>query len=167
MGTQYMWGRDLLVAPVFEKGASSRSVYLPQGDWYDWWTNKKETGGQTITKAVDLATMPIYVRAGAIVPFDPVRQYVAEVINEPTTIKVFQGANGQYTLYEDDGISLDYLKGGGTTTNFSWNDASKKLTIQPGSLKGKAAERKYKVQLLPAGTMKEINYNGRAVNVSF
>ena len=75
LGTQFMWGRDLLVAPVFTKGATSREVYLPTGDWYDWWTNAKTTGGRTVTRQVDLATMPIYVRAGAIIPFDPVRQY--------------------------------------------------------------------------------------------
>src|SRR6185436_12495706 len=66
LGTQYMWGRDLLIAPVFEKGATTRSVYLPKGEWYDWWTNAKQTGGQTVSRPVDLATMPIYVRAGAI-----------------------------------------------------------------------------------------------------
>ena len=68
LGTQFMWGRDLLVAPVFTKGATSRDVYLPGGEWYDWWTNAKSAGGQTVTRQVDLATMPIYVRAGAIIP---------------------------------------------------------------------------------------------------
>ena len=75
LGNQFMWGPDLLVAPVFTKGASSRDVYLPKGEWYDWWTNARATGGQTVARAVDLATMPIYVRAGAIIPVDPVRQY--------------------------------------------------------------------------------------------
>ena len=74
-GTQYLWGRDLLVAPVFKKGAGSREVYLPGGAWYDWWSNEKQDGGKSITRNVDLTTMPIYVRAGAIIPFDPVRQY--------------------------------------------------------------------------------------------
>ena len=75
-----MWGRDLLVAPVFKKGATSREVYLPAGEWYDWWTNVKSAGGQAVTRAVDLATMPIYVRAGAIIPVDPVRQYTSEPV---------------------------------------------------------------------------------------
>ena len=74
LGNQFMWGPDLLVAPVFTKGASSRDVYLPKGEWYDWWTNARATGGQTVARAVDLATLPIYVRAGAIIPVDPVRQ---------------------------------------------------------------------------------------------
>jgi hypothetical protein len=66
-------------------GATSRDVYLPPGDWYDWWTNAKATGGRTVTRPVDLATMPIFVRAGAIIPVDPVRQYTGEPVSEPTT----------------------------------------------------------------------------------
>ena len=111
LGTQFMWGRDLLVAPVFTKGATSREVYLPAGDWYDWWTNEKAKGGATVTRAVDLATMPLYVRAGAIVPFDPVRQYTSQPVTEPTTLKVYTGADGQYTLYADDGITQEVHRG--------------------------------------------------------
>ena len=70
LGNQYLWGRDLLVAPVFKPGATTRDVYLPKGDWYDFWTNEKISGGRTITRPVDLATMPIFVRAGAILPLD-------------------------------------------------------------------------------------------------
>src|SRR5262245_55622274 len=65
MGTQYLWGRDMIVAPVFTQGAATREVYLPDGDWYDWWSGARETGRRTITRHVDLGTMPIYVRAGA------------------------------------------------------------------------------------------------------
>ena len=111
LGTQFMWGRDLLVAPVFTKGATSREVYLPNGDWYDWWTNEKAKGGVTVTRAVDLGTMPLYVRAGAIVPFDPVRQYTSQPVTEPTTLKVYTGADGQYTLYADDGITPGVRRG--------------------------------------------------------
>ena len=111
IGSQYLWGRDLLIAPVFKKGATTRDVYLPGGDWYDWWTNEKKQGGKTISREVDLATMPVYVRAGAIIPFDPVRQYADEIVQGPTTLKVYTGANGDYTLYDDDGISQDYLEG--------------------------------------------------------
>ena len=122
LGNQFMWGRDLLVAPVFTKGASSRDVYLPKGEWYDWWTNARATGGQSVARAVDLATMPIYVRAGAIIPVDPVRQYTSEPVTEPTTLRVYRGADGQFTLYEDDGISQEYLQGKGSWTRIAWND---------------------------------------------
>ncbi|HSC40470.1 MAG TPA: TIM-barrel domain-containing protein, partial [Chitinophagaceae bacterium] len=168
MGSQYLWGRDLLVAPVFNKGAVSRDVYLPPGDWYDWWTNAKETGGQTITRQVDLATMPIYVRAGAIIPFDPVRQYTAEPVNEPMMLKVYRGADGRFTLYEDDGISQDYLKGKAVLTRITWKDATKKLTLAPGASKGLTpTQRTFNVQLLPEGITKKLSYSGKPVTISF
>jgi len=171
IGTQYLWGRDLLIAPVFQKGATKREVYLPKGEWYDWWTNKKETGGQTITREVDLSIMPIYVRAGAIVPVDPVRQYTGEALNEPTTLRIYTGANGQYTLYEDDGISQEYLKGKGTWTSITWNDKEKKLTIQPGGapkgVANVAVQRRFKAEIIPEGRTKIIDYKSKHVMTSF
>lgn len=169
-GNQYLWGRDLLIAPVHEKGAVSREVYLPAGDWYDWWTNTKTTGKQTITRQVDLATMPIYVRAGAIIPVDPIRQYTGEALSELTTLKIFRGANGSYTLYEDDGISLDYLKGKATWTKMVWNDNSKQLIIEPGAPKGftnQAGNRMFNIELLPEGTIKNVSYLGKSIKVLF
>ena len=154
LGNQFMWGPDLLVAPVFTKGASSRDVYLPKGEWYDWWTNARATGGQSVARAVDLATMPIYVRAGAIIPVDPVRQYTSEPVTEPTTLRVYRGADGQFTLYEDDGISQEYLQGKGSWTRIAWNDREGQLTIEPGAPRGASnvvAERAFKVQVLPDG----------------
>ena len=139
-GDEYLWGRDLLVAPVIAKGAKSREVYLPVGDWYDWWTNEKQSGGRKISKNVDLKTMPLYVRAGGIIPFDPVRQYADEPVTEPTTIRVYRGADGTFVLYDDDGRSLDYLHGAGTWTGFSWNDAQRKLTISFGSAHSRQAK---------------------------
>lgn len=171
MGSQYLWGRDLLIAPVFEKAAASREVYLPKGDWYDWWTNKKESGGQSVIRSVDLSTMPIYVRAGAVIPVDPIRQYSNESVNEPTTLKIYQGANGLYTLYEDDGISQDYLKKKGTWTNITWNDKEKKLTIQPGGAPAGAVNlttrKNFKVELIPEGKIKYVVYNSKSVSVTF
>ena len=163
LGTQFMWGRDLLVAPVFTNGAASREVYLPSGDWYDWWTNAKSTGGRNVTRQVDLATMPIYVRAGAIIPFDPVRQYTGEPVSEPTTLRIYQGADGDYTLYEDDGISQDYLEAKGTWTRIVWNDRAQQLTIEPGAPKGATnvvRKRVFRVVLLPEGTVREVTYTG-------
>ena len=171
MGSQYLWGRDLLIAPVFEKAAASREVYLPKGDWYDWWTNKKESGGQSVIRSVDLSTMPIYVRAGAVIPVDPIRQYTNEAVNEPTTLKIYQGANGLYTLYEDDGISQDYLKKKGTWTNITWNDKEKKLTIQPGGAPAGAVNlttrKNFKVEIIPEGKIKYVVYNSKSVSVTF
>jgi len=169
LGDQYLWGRDMLIAPVYKKGATSRDVYLPAGQWYDWWTNAKLDGGKTITREVDLATMPLYVRAGAIIPFDPVRQYLEQEVTDPTTIRVFAGADGNYRWYEDDGKSQEYLNGKFAWTNLKWNDAAKQLTITRDNAAGtlEAKPRKLVVELLPAGTKKEIDYNGQNASVAF
>jgi alpha-glucosidase/alpha-D-xyloside xylohydrolase len=168
---EYLWGRNMLVAPVYEKGATSRAVYLPAGTWYDWWDNARHPGGTTVTRKVDLATMPIFVRAGSIIPFDPVRQYMAQPVTEPTTLKVYSGANGEFTMYEDDGNSQGYLQNMGTWTKLSWDDGTKKLTIVPAPPAGvtneSTAPREFKVQLLPAGTVKTVSYNGRPTEVPF
>lgn len=170
MGNQYLWGRDMLIAPVYEKGATSRKVYLPQGDWYDWWSGEKQSGGQTVTRQVDLSIMPIYVRAGAIIPFDPIRQYVDEPVKEPTTLRIYTGADGDFTLYEDDGNSQEYLKGKGSWTRITWNDKNKQLTLAPNPPKeavNEVKQRTFKVLLLPQGTTKEVTYNGNTVNIGF
>jgi alpha-glucosidase/alpha-D-xyloside xylohydrolase len=169
LGDQYLWGRDMLVAPVYTKGATSRDVYLPAGDWYDWWTNEKQVGGRTVTREVDLATMPLYVRAGAIIPFDPVRQYMEQEVEEPTTIRVFAGADGDFRWYEDDGKSQEYLAGQFAWTNLKWDDATKQLTITRDNRAGTLAPRARKlvVELLPAGTKQEIDYDGNSAEVSF
>lgn len=165
IGDQYLWGRDLLIAPVYEKGATSREVYLPAGKWYDWWTGKLETGGRSVRRSVDLATMPIYVRVGAIVPLDPIRQYTGQKLDAPTTLKIYRGANGNYTLYEDDGISLDYLQGDSVQTLIKWEDAAKKLSLEPASKQ--TATRTFQVELFPDGETKEIQYSGRKVELKF
>jgi alpha-glucosidase (family GH31 glycosyl hydrolase) len=170
LGTQFLWGRDLLVAPVFTKGATSREVYLPHGDWYDWGTNERTKGGVTVTRAVDLATLPLYVRAGAIVPFDPVRQYTAQAVTEPTTLRVYTGADGHFTLYADDGISQDYLAGRATWIRMTWNDRRRQLSLEPGAPKGAtnlATKRTFRVLLLPAGTTKDVTYDGKKVSIRF
>jgi alpha-glucosidase/alpha-D-xyloside xylohydrolase len=155
----------MLIAPVYEKGATTRDVYLPAGKWYDWWTGKLETGGRTVQRAVDLATMPIYVRAGAIVPIDPIRQYTGQKVDEPMTLKIYRGANGNYTLYDDDGISLDYLEGDSVQTLIKWDDAAKTLSIEPASKQ--TATRAFQVELIPDGRTKEIQYDGRPLELKF
>ena len=169
LGTQYLWGRDLLIAPVFKQGTATWDVVLPEGDWYDWWTGDKVTGGKTITRQIDLATMPIYVRAGAIIPFDPVRQYMTEPVAHPTTIRVYSGASGQFRWYEDDGATQEYLNGKYAWTNLKWDDAARRLSIERDTTAGTLdlAPRKLVVQLLPDGATKEIDYDGRRAEVNF
>lgn len=170
MGTQFMWGPDLLIAPVFKKGAADWNVYLPSGDWYDWWTKEKISGGKYISRKVDLATMPIYARAGAIIPIDPVRQFVNEKVNEATNIKIFTGKNGNYTLYDDDGISQEYMDGKGSWISFAWDDQLKQLTLKPGAPKGfanKVVSRKFKIEMVTNGAIKEINYKGQSMTLKW
>jgi alpha-glucosidase (family GH31 glycosyl hydrolase) len=169
LGTQFLWGRDLLVAPIFTRGATSRDVYLPAGDWYDWWTGARTAGGQTVTREVDLATMPIYVRAGAIVPVDPIRQFTGQPVDEPTTLRVYTGADGEFTLFDDDGISQGYLRGVGSWTRTRWHDRDRRLTIEPGAPEGATnvvAERIFEVLVLPEGLTRQVRYSGSRVEVA-
>ena len=129
-GDEYLWGRDLLVAPVVEKGATSRRLYLPRGTWFDYWTGESETGGREIERTVDLQTTPIYVRAGSIVPMDPVRQYTSQAIDQPTTISIYPGADAAFLLYEDDGKSFNYRRGEWTGIQMAWSDSKRLLTLR-------------------------------------
>ncbi|HVS97699.1 MAG TPA: TIM-barrel domain-containing protein [Puia sp.] len=171
MGSEYLWGRDLLIAPVFEKGATSRAVYLPAGMWYDWWSGEAVMGGRTVRRAVDLSILPIYVRAGAIIPFDPVRQYTSEPVSEPTTLRLYPGADGSFTLYDDDGISQEYLRGLGTWIRLSWDDRGRVLTLQPGASKYGVSQPVHRVFVVrdmsrTGAEGRVIRYNGKKMQVS-
>jgi alpha-glucosidase/alpha-D-xyloside xylohydrolase len=126
---EYLWGRDILVAPVVEQGATQRTLYLPAGTWYDFWTNERITGGREITRPVDLATMPLYVRAGAIIPMGPLEQFTAEKPNDPLTVTVYPGRDGSFTMTEDDGTGLSPLPAERMTLLFRWNDAARELSV--------------------------------------
>lgn len=170
IGSEYLWGRDLLVAPVFEKGATHREVYLPAGTWYDWWTGARHEGGSSTRRPVDLATMPIFVRAGAIVPVDPIRQYSSEPTTEPLTLRIYEGADGSARLYEDDGDGQTYLRGDASLTGIRWDNAARKLSIQPVEPQRytrKAAARTLRCELLPSGTVKTIDYAGSSLELAF
>jgi len=129
-GDQYLWGKSILVAPVVEKGATSRQVYLPHGGWYDFWTNERVEGGQVISRAVDLETMPLYVREGAILPLGPVKQFTAQKVDQPLSISIYPGADASFLLYEDDGTSFNYRKGEWMGIEIAWNNAQRRLTLQ-------------------------------------
>jgi alpha-glucosidase/alpha-D-xyloside xylohydrolase len=128
-GDEYLWGRDILVAPVTEQGATSRRIYLPRGLWYDFWSNERHDGGREISRDVDLETMPLYVRAGAILPFGPVKQYTSEQVDAPLTLSIYPGADGSFLLYEDDGSSFNYRKGEWMGVEMTWNDRQRLLHL--------------------------------------
>ena len=169
IGNEYLWGRDLLVAPVFEKGATTREVYLPEGQWYDFWTGEAHPGGSTLSRPVDLATMPIFVKAGAILPLDPIRQYTSEEVKDPLTICIYRGAGGTARIYHDDGSSNGYLKGESSITSLSWDDQAAKLTIQPQVSPDHRLKQpqKLRIKLIPSLKEMEIDYRGDAMTVDF
>jgi alpha-glucosidase/alpha-D-xyloside xylohydrolase len=172
LGDEYLWGRDLLIAPVTEKSATSRRIYLPAGDWYDWWTNQKISGNRWVDRPVDLATMPIYVRAGAIVPLGPVRQYVSEPVEGPTSLEIFPGANGEFTLYDDDGESLRYLDGSNRQSvwiRFRWDDAVRRLVIEPDARMKRwpGGARRFAIEAKGSGQKpKLVEFHGERVAVT-
>jgi len=127
IGDEYMLGPSLLVAPVTDQGVTSRSVYLPSGtDWYNYWTNERVHGGQTLTVAAPIDTIPLFIRAGSILPLgEPVestndRQRIA-------TLRVYPGADGDFEIYSDDGTTYNYEKGQSELTKLHWTDAAGKL----------------------------------------
>jgi alpha-glucosidase (family GH31 glycosyl hydrolase) len=127
---QYMWGESILVAPVLEAGATHRTTYLPEGQWWDYWTNQRIDGGQSLRREVDFETVPLYVKAGTILPVGPVKQYTQEVSSEPLTLRIYPGADGTISLYTDDGISFGYLKGQFSRIVCTWNDQQRVLTLR-------------------------------------
>jgi alpha-glucosidase (family GH31 glycosyl hydrolase) len=166
LGDQYLWGGDLLIAPVYEKGAKSRAIYLPKGNWYDFWTNELQRGGRRITREIDLATMPIYVRSGAVISIDPLRQYSSQPVAEPLTIRIYRGADGGFALYEDDGSSLDYLKGEIAITTFAWDDHASTLTID-GHGNDKVRTKTFRIERSPGGETKTVRWSGGPMAVTF
>ena len=128
IGDEYMFGPALLVAPVTEQGATTRSVYLPAGaDWYNYWTNERVHGGQRITVAAPIDTIPLFVRAGSILPLGS----AVESTNEHQSIakvRVYPGADAHFTLFDDDGSTYAYEHGGGHITEVRWNDSAARLT---------------------------------------
>lgn len=128
LGNEYMMGPAFLVAPVTDQGTTSRRVYLPAGsDWYDWWTDKRYTGGQWITAAAPIEHIPLFVRAGSIIPIGAPVPSTATA--QPLqSVRVYPGRDARFTLYDDDGTSNAYRTGGGRTATLMWDEASGRLT---------------------------------------
>jgi alpha-glucosidase/alpha-D-xyloside xylohydrolase len=166
-GDQYLYGRDILVAPVVEKAATTRTVYLPAGDWYDFWTKEKLTGGREVNRKVDLETLPLYIRAGAILPMGPLKQYTWEKVDGPLTLHVHPGADGAFSLYEDDGATFDFRKGAFMRLNISWNDRDRKLGIRlaKGSQMLESKPRAITVQVAGESKTRDVSFHGAAIEV--
>jgi len=144
---EFLFGDGLLVAPVLQPGAKQRVVYRPAGKWWDYCSGEAIEGGTEVSRPVDLRTMPLYIKAGAIVPFGPVRQYTGEPVDEPLMLRVHPGADGRFVLYEDDGESFRYRHGEITRVICEWRDRERTLTLRVDPKGRSAPGRKMQVSL--------------------
>ena len=118
LGSQYLWGDDLLVAPVTRRGATHWTVYLPEGDWHDFWTHERYSGPGGVTVEAPLARVPLFARGGAIIPLGPVVQYAGERPLTEITLLTYARGSSSFTLYEDDGETNAYRDGAHAETRF-------------------------------------------------
>jgi alpha-glucosidase/alpha-D-xyloside xylohydrolase len=144
---EYLFGDCFLVAPVLQPGAARRTVYLPAGRWWDYWTNESTEGGGESARTVDLQTLPLYLKAGSIVPFGPIKQYATQPVDQPLTLRVYPGGNGRFVLYEDDGESFRCEQGEFTRIFCEWKDGEQKLTLRTDPHGKPAAGRKMRVEI--------------------
>jgi alpha-D-xyloside xylohydrolase len=161
---------DTKSQPVTFTEAKSTKVYLPEGTaWYDFWTNKKIDGGQEIVKTTTIDEIPLYLKAGSIIPFGPQVQYATEKKWDNLEIRVYPGSNGEFTLYEDENDNYNYEKGAYSTITFTWNDAKRALTIndRKGSFSGMLTTRNFNIVVVAAGKKyeKALTYSGKKVVV--
>lgn len=179
MTDQYMFGHSFLVAPVLEDGVIGRNAYLPKGErWIDFWTGYTFNGGQAVFKVAPMELIPLYVRAGSILPIGPDVQYSTEKKWDNLEIRVYPGADGEFTLYEDEFDNYNYEKGQYTEIPMTWNEATKTLNIgaRRGSYNGMLSERTFNIVVVSPekGTGDKrattfdatIAYTGEAVSVS-
>jgi alpha-glucosidase/alpha-D-xyloside xylohydrolase len=168
-GDEFLWGPHILVAPVTEKGATSRRLYLPRGRWYDFWSGEAIEGGREIDRAVDLATTPLYVRAGTVLPMGAVRQFTGESPDAPLTLRVYPGADGRFRLYEDDGVSFAYRSGDWMGIDLSWDDRGRRLTLQlaDGSRMRPPLERRIIVERVAGANPTTSTFAGAPLELKF
>jgi len=187
---EYLFGKAILVCPVTEAMYSkdmkedfstikSMEVYLPKGtDWFDFWTGEKLEGGQTVSRETPIDIMPLYVKAGSIIPIGPDVQYANEKIWDTLEIRVYEGTNGEFTLYEDENDNYNYEKGMYSTITFNWNNTEKILTInkREGSFPGMMNERIFNLVLVsknkgdgmnkPVKYDKVVTYKGQKIVIN-
>jgi alpha-D-xyloside xylohydrolase len=155
------------------------STYLPSGaDWYDFWTHQRQRGGQTVTRDAPLEIIPLYVRAGSIIPMGPIVQYATERPEAPYEIRVYPGADGRFTIYEDDNETYEYEKGASARYDLTWDDGRRTLTIgaRQGSFPGMVARRTLNIVIAGASNAtgnetapasRSVDYTGEPVTVTF
>ena len=181
MTDEFMFGRSILAAPILDPQYTSNvaaaidwstpktvTKYLPKGTlWYDFWTGKSYRGGQSVTLQTSLDRVPMFVRAGSILPLGPEMQYTGEKPWDNLELRLYPGADGTFTLYEDEGDTYRYEQGVYATIRFDWNDKARTLTIaeRQGSYPGMLSSRQFTV-ILPDGTTKTISYHGHPITLT-
>ena len=152
IGDQFMYGPSIMVNPVTQPGAVSRDVYLPEAKWYDFWTGHAIDGPKAIDASAPLDRIPLFIRAGSILPMGPDIQYTTEK-TDPIELRVYAGANGDFTLYEDENDNYDYEKGEHSTIPLHWDDASHTLTIgaREGSFPGMPQSHTFQIVFVGEG----------------
>ena len=161
----YLWGSNLLVAPVVEQGATHRATYLPRGAWWDYWNNSQTDGGKEVARDVDLETLPLYVKAGTILPIGPVKQYAQEESKEPLTLRIYPGADGTMSLYEDDGSSYGYQQGEFTRIECSWNNAEHTLTLKADTNGRLPITKVLSIEAVGNPRSKRITFSGKMISI--
>ena len=174
---EYMFGKSILVAPITEAGTSDWNVYLPKSaSWFDFWTGKQFDGGQTIKTAAPLDKIPLFVKAGCIIPMGKFIQYAGQKSADTLEIRVYKGADGKFDLYEDEGDSYNYEKGKYTVVPFRWDEQHQTLTIgeKEGNFAGSLTSRTFNIVLvsesegfgtIASTTKKGIVYEGKKVDI--
>lgn len=148
-----MFGGALLISPVTTEGAKERSLYLPAGhEWIDFWTGKRLPGGQNISASAPLDTMPIFAKAGSIIPFGPAVDSAAGK-PDPIELRIYGGANSDFTLYEDEGDTYNYEKGAYATIPIHWDNKKRTVSIgeRLGSFKGMVEHRTFHLVVVSEG----------------
>lgn len=173
---EYMFGPAFLVSPVTEYKQRQRDVYLPDGEWYDFWAGKNVRGGTSVVAPAPYDALPVFVRAGSIVPSGPEQQYTGEKGSRELTVRVYAGKDGRFSLYEDDGSSYGYETGQFSRIPITWTDATRTLQIgaRSGTFPGMLPDRTFNVIVIapgaPSGYVasasgRPVLYNGKSVRV--
>ena len=180
IGDQYLFGPAIMVTPVTTAGAKTRSIYLPitSAPWFNFWTGETAPAGQRIEAAAPIETLPLFVRPGSIIPMGPFLQYSSEKPADPIELRIYRGADGKLTLFEDEGDNYNYEKGKYATIPISWNDAKRSLEIgkRAGKFPGLMKERTFNVVFvspnhgsgIPVTEKPDavVRYTGKAITVS-
>jgi alpha-D-xyloside xylohydrolase len=178
IGDQFIFGPSLLVNPVTEPGAISRHLYLPKAKWYNFWTGEALEGGRAIDTAAPIGEIPLFVRAGTILPLGAPTEY-AQQANDPIELRIYAGADADFTLYEDEGDSYNYEKGAYATVNLHWDEAARTLSVggRQGKFSGMSASHIFRIVLVrkdhgagvePLATPESIlEYSGAAAAAKF